>query len=146
MEKLLSYLMRLWNTSGPQYLSEGNDLLFWGLTIQRSRQGLFLHQVQYVEFLLEEHASHIPSRARGRTTTGEAKNYKDEQHPVQSPDQRNPEHLEWIKLGQKIIGVLLWLSTRTRPDFSCAVSLASQGFFKDLKKLKDRLKHLLHVS
>ena len=43
----------------------------------------------------------------------------------------------------KIIGALLWLSTRTRPDLSCAVSLASQAVFKDLKKLKDRLRHLL---
>ena len=55
----------------------------------------------------------------------------------------NPEHLSWIKLGQKIIGALLWLSTRTRPDLSCAVSLVSQALFKDLKKLKDRLRHLL---
>ena len=45
--------------------------------------------------------------------------------------------------GSKIIGALLWLSTRTRPDLSCAVSLVSQALFKDLKKLKDRLRHLL---
>ena len=114
---------------------------FLGLTIQRSPSGLFLHQVQYAELLLEEHASHIPKRAR--TTTGEAESFKEEQNPSQPPDQGNPEHLEWIKIGQRIIGALLWLSTRTRPDLSCAVSLASQSLFKDLKKLKDRLRHLL---
>ena len=60
VEKFLSYLRRLWNTSDPQYLSQGSELPFLGLTIQRSPSGLFLHQVQYAELLLEEHASHIP--------------------------------------------------------------------------------------
>ena len=141
VEKFLSYLRRLWNTSDPQYLSQSNELPFLGLTIQRSPSGLFLHQVQYAELLLEEHAAHIPKRAR--TTTGEAESFKEEQNPAEPPDMSNPEHLSWIKLGQKIIGALLWLSTRTRPDLSCAVSLVSQALFKDLKKLKDRLRHLL---
>ena len=141
VERCLSYLRRLWNTSDPQYLSQSSALPFLGLTIQRSCEGLFLHQVQYAELVLEEHASHIPGRAR--TTTGEAENFKEEQHPTQPPDMSNPEHLEWIKLGQRIIGSLLWLSTRTRPDLSCAVSLASQALFKDLKQLKDRLRYLL---
>ena len=141
VEKFLSYLRRLWNTSDPQYLSQSNELPFLGLTIQRSPSGLFLHQVQYAELLLEEHAAHIPKRAR--TTTGEAESFKEEQNPTEPPDMSNPEHLSWIKLGQKIIGALLWLSTRTRPDLSCAVSLVSQALFKDLKKLKDRLRHLL---
>ena len=107
----------------------------------RPREGLFLHQVQYAEILLEEHASYIPGR--DRATTGEAENFKEEQNPTQPPDMSNPEHLSWIKLGQKVIGALLWLSTRTRPDLSCAVSLVSQALFKGLKKLKDRLRHLL---
>ena len=118
VETFLSYLRRLWNTSAPQYLSQSSELPFLGLTIQRSPSGLFLHQVQYAELLLEEHASHIPKRAR--TTTGEAESFKEEQNP--SPDQNNPEHLEWIKIGQRIIGALLWFSTRTRPDLSYAVS------------------------
>ena len=92
-EKFLSYLRRLWNTSDPQYLSQSSELPFLGLTIQRSPSGLFLHQVQYAELLLEEHASHIPKRAR--TTTGEAESFKEEQNPSQPPDQGNPdpEHL-----------------------------------------------------
>ena len=124
--KFLLYLRRLWNTSAPQYLSQGSELPFLGLTVQRPPRGLFLHQVQYAELLLEEHASHIPKRTR-----------------TQPPDLNNPEDLEWIKIGQRIIGALLWLSTRTRPDLSRTVSLASQSLFKDLKKLKHRLRHLL---
>ena len=49
VEKFLSYLRRLWNTSDPQYLSQSSELPFLGLTIQRSPGGLFLHQAQYAE-------------------------------------------------------------------------------------------------
>ena len=44
VEKCLSYLRRLWNTSDPQYLSQSSELPFLGLTIQKSPSGLFLHQ------------------------------------------------------------------------------------------------------
>ena len=55
----------------------------------------------------------------------------------------NSEHMEWVKRGQKILGALLWLSTRTRPDIACAVSLAAQSLWQDLGHLKVRLRHLL---
>ena len=51
--------------------------------------------------------------------------------------------MEWVKRGQKILGALLWLSTRTRPDIACAVSLAAQALWQDLETLKVRLRHLL---
>ena len=121
VEEFLSYLRRLWNTSDPQYLSQSSELPFLGVTIHRSPGGLFLHQAQYAELLLEEHASHIPKRAR--TTTGEAESFKEEQNPAQPPDMSNPEHLPWIKLGQKIIRALLWLS---RIDLGIYSSTLSQ--------------------
>ena len=68
-----------------------------------------------------------------RWTTGEPEHFKKED-PL-PPDQEDPEHLEWIKRGQRNI--------RTRPDIACAVSLASQVLFKDLSSLKTRLRHLL---
>ena len=55
----------------------------------------------------------------------------------------NPEHVEWVRRAQKILGALLWLSTRTRPDIACAVSLAAQSLWQDLNQLKIRLRHLL---
>ena len=58
------------------------------------------------------------------------------------PDPSNPEHLAWIKTGQKIFGVLLWLSTRARPDLACAVSLVSQVLFEGLSSLGSRPRHL----
>ena len=43
----------------------------------------------------------------------------------------------------KILGGLLWLSTRTRPDLSYSVSSAAQVLTKDIELLKVKLRHLL---
>ena len=49
----------------------------------------------------------------------------------------------WVKIGQKILGGLLWLSTRARPDLSYSVSSAAQVLTKDIELLKVKLGHLL---
>ena len=139
VKEIPKFLRKLWNTSEPVFLSAKTDLPFLGITIQQLPQGIFLHQYNYTDSLLEEYGSSIPSRSRW--TTGDSEHFQKE--TPQPPDQNNPEHLEWIKRGQRILGAFLWLSTRTRPDLACAVSLASQVLFKDLSALKARLRHLL---
>ena len=139
ISSFFTHIRKTWKTSDPVYLAPGVDFTFLGVTIEKLPHGILLHQNTYTELLLEEHQSSIPTRPRW--TTGEAEHFQKE--PPEVPDQTNPEHYEWIKRGQKIIGALLWLSTRTRPDLACAVSLVSQVLFKDLSALKSRLRHLL---
>ena len=135
----LTALRKLWKTGDPQYLSPEVDITFLGVTIKMTEQGLLLHQHYYTEDLLKEHSSHIT--ARKRMTSGEPDHFrKDDPLP---PDASNPEHLEWIKRGQRILGGLLWLSTRTRPDLAFAVSSTAQVLTKDLELLKVKLRHIL---
>ena len=129
VKNVLSYLRRLWNTSDPQYLSQGNELPFLGLTIQRTRQELFLHKLQFAGLLLEENASHIP--VRDRTTTGEAENFKEEQNPSQQPDQSNPEHLAWIKFAQKS----LVLRSGFLPGRGQTCHVRCRWFHKDVSRI-----------
>ena len=46
-------------------------------------------------------------------------------------------------LRSKILGGLLWISGRTRPDPSYSVSSAAQGLTKDIELLKAKLRHLV---
>ena len=115
------------------------EFSFLGITLELTTVGLLLHQKTYTEALLEEYQDVTPKRQRA--TTGEPEHFdKDVKSP---PDMTNPEHVEWVKRAQKILGALLWLSTRTRPDIACAVSLAAQSLWQDLDQLKIRLRHLL---
>ena len=132
-------LRKLWKTSDPQFLSIDAELNFLGVSIRQLATGLLLHQHHYTEELLSEHAS-IHITARKRTTTGEPEHFN-KQAPL-PPDHNNIDHLEWIKIGERVLGAMLWLSTRTQPDLAYAVSAAAQVLTRDIESLKVRLRHL----
>ena len=129
----------MWKTSDPQFLTMNAELPFLGVSIRMTKDGLLLHQHHYTLDFLREHSSHIS--ARKRTTSGEPEHFRRET-PL-PPDPTNVEHQQWVKIGQKILGGLLWLSTRTRPDLSYSVSSAAQVLTKDIELLKAKLRHLL---
>ena len=137
VDAFMTTLRKLWKTSEPQYLSFTQDLTFLGVTIEKKEEGLLLHQHNCTENLLNEDAAHLP--ARKRTTAGDPEHFKKVAPPP--PDPSNPEHQEWIKRGQRILGGVLWLSTRTRPDLAYAVSATAQVLTKDFELLKVNLRH-----
>ena len=135
----LEHLRSIWKTTDPVFLTPGMEFSFLGVTLELTTVGLLLHQKTYTEAFLEEYKDVTPKRQRA--TTGEPEHFdKDAKSP---PDMTNPEHVEWVKRAQKILGALLWLSTRTRRDIACAVSLAAQSLWHNLDHLKIRLRHLL---
>ena len=139
VQDFIDALRRLWKTSDPQYLTPTVELTFLGVTVRMTPEGLLLHQHHYTNDLLAEHSSHIT--ARKRLTSGEPDHFKkDDPLP---PDATNPDHQEWVKRGQRILGGLLWLSTRTRPDLAFAVSSTAQVLTRDLELLKVKLRHIL---
>ena len=75
--------------------------------------------------------SHIT--ARKRTTTEEPEHFN-KQAPL-PPDHSNIDHLEWIRIGQRVLGAMLWLSTRTRPDLAYAVSATAQVLTPEISNL-----------
>ena len=122
----------MWKTSDPQYLTMDAELPFLGVLIRMTKDGLLLRQHHYTLDFLREHSSHIS--ARKRTTSGEPEHFRRET-PL-PPDPTNIEHPQRVKILQKILGGLLWLSTRTRPDLSYSVSSAAQVLTKDIEGLK----------
>ena len=139
VRSFLAALRKMWRTSDPQFLSLDADLPFLGVSIRMTKNGILLHQHHYTQDLLHNHSSHIS--ARKRNTSGEPTHFQKD--PPLPPDPTNSEHQRWIKIGQKILGGLLWLSTRTRPDLAFAVSSAAQVLTKDIELLKVKLRHLL---
>ena len=135
----MNTLRKLRKTSEPQYLTPDHELTFLGVTLRRTDDGILFHQQLYADDLLQEHAPHMS--ARKRTTSSEPEHFQKEA-PL-PPNPSIPEHQEWIKRGQLILGGLLWLSTRTRPDLANSVSSTAQVLTHDLELLKTKLRHLL---
>ena len=80
---------------------------------------------------------------RGTTAASESFSTKCSGEPPLKPDPENPQRQTQIKRAQQILGTLLWLSTRSRPDLSYAVSMAASVQTRDLRELEVRLRHLL---
>ena len=135
----LENLRAIWQTTDPVYLTPGDEFQSFGITLELTSVGLLLHQRTYTEAFLEEYKDVTPKRKRA--TTGEPEHY--DKNAKSALDMTNPEHVEWVRRAQKIVGALLWLSARTRPDIACAVSFAAQSLWHNLDHLKIRLGHLL---
>ena len=102
------------------------SLDYLGLTIERAMDGiLYCHQKGCIKDLLEPWGMLHANPAR---TTGDPDSYKTElarQGKLQS-DERTAEDKEVVrKKAQAIIGGLLWLTTRTRPDLAYQVGHAA---------------------
>ena len=124
-------------------LSSSHPLRFLGVKVEKLPDGLYVHQHFYVDELLRKHVGSYGTRVRGTTPAPESFTHTTQNHEPQPPDPNNPQHRDQIKRAQQIIGALLWMSTRTRPDLSYAVSMAALVQTRDLKELDVRLRHLL---
>ena len=101
----LEHLSAIWKTLDPVYLTPGDAFSFLGINLELSSVGLLLYQRAYTEAFLEEYQDVTPKRQRA--TTGEPEHYdKGAKSPL---DMTNPEHVEWVRRAQKILGALLWL-------------------------------------
>ena len=99
--------------------------------------GLMLHPHFHTENFLKAYGFFVLARKRA---VGELDPFKkDDPEPS---DLSNADHVGWVKRGQRTLGGSLWLSTRTRLDLACVVSMAAQVLTKDIQLLEVRLRHL----
>ena len=111
----------------------GDSLKFLGMEIERLPQGYRVHQRPYIEQLLSAY---------------------DVGHPVRTPLPRIqeepdvvPSSPESLKQAQKVLGELLWISQRSRPDVSFSVSLLASWVHRNAQEvIKLALRVLSYVA
>ena len=104
----LDRLSTMWRCSKPAWVDRESWLKFCGMQLRWSDQGLLLGQPDYAKEVVSRHP---------------------EAQPKPSPLPKLDDDLveddispEDVRACQVVIGELLWLSTRTRPDLSFAVA------------------------
>ena len=142
-EGVIKALQKLWKTGDPEFLTPSTPFRFLGVKVVLTKLGLYLHQHFYVDEFLKKHVGTFGTRVRGTTAAPESFSTKSSGEVPLKPDPENPQHQKQIKRAQQILGALLWLSTRTRPDLSYAVAMAASVQTRDLRDLEVRLRHLL---
>ena len=128
LQPLLTRLLDVWKGSNPDYLGrqpgDVDTMRFLGLDIELGpEEGTWLvHQQSYIYAFLQEMFD--PECLKDRRTPGEPESFSDKphdephaqkarvKHPPLQPGQDPLDHTPVLRL----VGVLLWVSLRTRPD------------------------------
>ena len=151
LQPLLTQLLHVWKGSNPDFLGrepgDVDTLRFLGLDIELGEQeGTWLvHQQSYIHAFLQEM---FGDYLKDRRTPGEPDSYSNKpdhhahkarvKHPVLRPDQDPLEHTPILRL----VGVLLWVSLRTRPDISWAVARITRIASSDESRARVCVKHV----
>ena len=123
-----------WDLSSPEWISEeGQTMKFAGYELERTSEGIRLHQESYAKDLLEQCQESVP----GIEHTPAVK-----MGEFEDPIDRS-ERQELTKRAQSLIGQLLWLSGRTRPDIAFAVNMAAQKIVSSPREAVARAEHLV---
>eukprot|EP00971_Amphidinium_carterae_P074960 1481423-Amphidinium_carterae.1 len=111
-------IAEVWKISALMVLIVDQPLVFCGCTLVLNSRGIVLHQRAYALELLKKHAEKF--KICGRETTAEQLSYN-------APKTNDPPGLAAMKSLQGVLGSLVWLSTRSRPDIAYAHSLAASA-------------------
>ena len=118
---MLAAVANVWTISVPQYSNESGGFTFCGIQVEQTWAGLEIHQQSYIQGLLDKYPE-----VKGSAS----------QPLLKEPDQTDApvseRSLEKLRLGQKLVGEILWVSTRTRPDLAYPTSRLGQMLVKDI--------------
>ncbi|CAE7222563.1 RE1 [Symbiodinium sp. CCMP2592] len=123
-----------WELSTPDWLSvEGDCLKFAGFELEKTSLGIRLHQESYTKDLLDQCRDTVQGVERVPAV---------KMSECEDPADRD-EQLKLTKRAQSLVGQLLWLSGRTRPDISYAVSVAAQKIVPSPREAVERAEHVI---
>ena len=119
-----------WQCSAPEYLQEDAPMRFCGFELTKVKQGIRLDQFGYTQELLKKY------NVEGVEACPLAK----------IPDEETTEEpftAEDLRKAQSIVGEVLWLSTRTRPDLAFGVGLLGRLVHKKPQTVVSLGMHML---
>ncbi|CAE7489027.1 GIP [Symbiodinium sp. KB8] len=111
-QRVTEFIAGLWSTTPPEYLVPGQVLVYNGFEIEQDGPYLHLHQRSFVAELLSRYPGHESSEVPAVPRAG--------------PVQEEERDAALTRKCQALCGEMLWLSIRTRPDLSFAVSMMAQ--------------------
>ena len=118
---LLDEVANRWTISDPKFSTDSGGFTFCGIQVEQTQTGLEIHQCSYIEGLLEKYPE-----VKGLAT----------QPLIKEPEEKwtaeGTATVEKLRLGQKLVGEILWISARTRPDIAYATSRLGQLLVKDI--------------
>ena len=129
VKETVTKLTEIWKTSKPEWVGSDRWSKFCGLQLRWKGTTLQLSQPDYTRDVLERYPEVRPK-----------------QYPLPKLSEDVVEEVinpADVKKCQAVVGELLWLSTKTRPDLSYAVSYLGSRVSKSPKRVLELSEHVL---
>ena len=120
-----------WQCSQPEFLQEHSPMRFCGFELTKEKNGIRLDQMGYTHELLKKYGI-------TQTENCPLPKVSDDEDTVEEP-----YSAEDLRRAQSIVGEMLWLSTRTRPDLAFGVGLLGRLVHKRPKTVTRLGFHML---
>eukprot|EP00971_Amphidinium_carterae_P096505 1909654-Amphidinium_carterae.1 len=123
-----------WETSPPQILGENAEsITYLGvvITLGQGGRGFIIHQSPYVADLLDKHSEFVPLKCKSTTA------------PTEEIQDSSEVPGDLVAKLRAVLGALLWVVTRSRPDLAWALSAASGALTVDAWDCKRRVVHIM---
>ncbi|OLP89592.1 putative transposon protein [Symbiodinium microadriaticum] len=132
-EAVIKALQDQWELSSPEWIADiGDQMKFAGYELQKTNHGIRLHQESYVQDLLEQNEEVVGVERTPAVKMSSFDEVVDE-----------AEKRDITKKSQGLVGQLLWLAGRTRPDLAYAVSMAAQKIVPCPREALARAEHVV---
>ena len=128
-ESALGKIRTTWECSPVEWTEEGSWMRFCGMEFQWHGQDLRVGQASYAKELISRHGRQQPRACPGPKV--EAEVLETEIAP------------EDVKVAQQLVGEILWLTVRTRPDLAYVTSWMGRHVAKAPKLVKQVAMHAL---
>eukprot|EP00971_Amphidinium_carterae_P327231 6458446-Amphidinium_carterae.2 len=131
---VIESLQRIWQTSTPQVLGLNADsFTYLGVVVSLAPDGMgfIVHQVPYLADLLDKYSDLVPVKSKVTTA------------PTDESSVGGEVSDDMVSRLRAVLGALLWLATRSRPDISWAHSMASTAVSSNPCDCEKRVVHLL---
>ena len=129
VNSLLERIQQEWKCSSPEFVAEGSYVKFCGFELTKKGDQFVLSQQSYAQDLLDRHPG---LTCRSTPFPG-----------VLDEEPETEVRIQDVRAAQGIVGELLWLSCRTRPDFSFGVSWMGRMVTRAPRRVVQYGEHML---
>eukprot|EP00435_Cladocopium_sp_Y103_P020138 s2720_g4.t3 len=127
-----------WETSSPEWVNPDEPTRFLGMELKRSEEGVWMaSQKNYTLDVLRKNVKKTPwPKKKTPISKDEAESGGEDQGQDEEevPVSRTPEE---VKEAQRVVGELIWLVTRCRPDLMYATTKMAAWSTRNPKKVLD---------
>jgi len=138
VEEWVDLIRRTWETSSPEWVNPDEPTRFLGMELKRSEEGIWTaSQKNYTLEVLRKNLKKTPWPRKKIPISKEGAESEEEDQKKEEDEDVGPKTPAEVKEAQKVVGELIWLVTRCRPDLMYVTTKMASWSTRNPRKVLD---------